>query len=127
MHFVGYIGYFRYIDPLYIMMILPVIILSFIVQSAVKSSFKKFSQVKINSGYTGADAAKIILTKAGINDVRIEQTGGMLTDHYSPAQKVMRLSQGVYGTPSISAVGVAAHEAGHAIQHYKGMLIMKMY
>jgi len=119
--------YLYHIDPLYLIMMLPVIIISLIVQGAVKSSFKKYSQYRVRSGITGSKAAQIILSKTGINNVNIEQTGGMLSDHYSPVQKVLRLSQDVYNSPSISAVGVAAHEAGHAIQHYKGMLIMRMW
>jgi hypothetical protein len=105
----------------------PVFIFSLWAQFKVKSSFSKFSKIGINSGITGAEAARIILEKLGIKDVKIEKTSGWLSDHYSPINKTLKLSSDVYDSNSISAVGVAAHEAGHAIQHFKGMLIMRMW
>ena len=115
------------INPLYIMMMLPIFIFSMIAQAKVKSSFQKYSQLGVKSGMTGAQVAKMILQKAGVNDVIIEETSGWLSDHYSPTQKRLRLSQRVYRSSSIAAVGVAAHEAGHALQHYQGMLIMRFW
>ena len=114
-------------DPLYIIMIMPVFLFSIWAQFKVKSNFAKYSKYNIDSGHTGADVAKIILSKNGINNVKVEATSGLLSDHYSPTQKVLRLSAKVFNSSSIAAVGVAAHEAGHAIQHSKGLLIMRMW
>lgn len=86
----------------------------------VKSTFKKFSTVGNARRITAEQAAVAILRGAGINDVRIERVRGDLTDHYSPREKVLRLSDSVYGSQSVAAIGVAAHECGHAIQHNKG-------
>jgi Zn-dependent membrane protease YugP len=89
-----------------------------------KSAFKKYSKVRTMNGMTGAQAAKVMLDRAGIHDVEIEAIRGNLTDHYNPMNKTLALSAPVHGTPSIAAVGVACHEAGHAIQHaraYKPM------
>ena len=83
----------------------------------VKSSFAKYSKVGTRRGYTGAQAAKVLLEGAGITDVRIEPTHGYLSDHYNPATKTLALSEQVYGSNSVAAIGVACHEAGHAIQH----------
>lgn len=115
------------LDPLYLIMILPVMIFSLWAQFKVKSNFNKFSKYGVVSGYTGRDVAKLILEKNGINDVAVEETGGILSDHYSPTQKILRLSSKVYNSNSIASIGVAAHEAGHAIQHYKGLLVMRMW
>ncbi len=86
----------------------------------VKSTFKRYSKVMNSRGLTGADAASMILSNAGITDVQIAPVGGSLTDHYSPGEKVLRLSQTVFGSTSVAAVGIAAHECGHAIQHKEG-------
>lgn len=115
------------LDPLYIIMILPVILFSLWAQFKVKSIFNKYSSYNVSSGYSGKDAVRIILEKNGINNVRVEQTSGMLSDHYSPTQKVLRLSTKVFNSSSIAALGVAAHEAGHAIQHHQGLLIMRLW
>ena len=115
------------LDPLYIIMILPVILFSLWAQFKVKSIFSKYSSYNVSSGYSGKDAVRIILEKNGINNVRVEQTSGMLSDHYSPTQKVLRLSTKVFNSSSIAALGVAAHEAGHAIQHHQGLLIMRLW
>ena len=88
--------------------------------SNVKRTYRKYSQYGNFRGYTAQRAAEEILRKAGINDVRIERIGGSLTDHYSPNEKVLRLSDSVYDSTSVAAVGVAAHECGHAIQHDVG-------
>lgn len=109
-----------YIDIYYIILIVPTLLLSIWAQIKVKSTFASYSQ-KINSrGITGAQAAAYLLRVNNINDVRIERVSGSLTDHYDPSSKVLRLSESVYGKTSIAAVGVAAHETGHAIQHAVG-------
>lgn len=91
--------------------------LSLLASSHVKSTFAKFSRVRSFSGMTGAQAAARLLSSQGIHDVRIEQVAGELTDHYDPRSRVLRLSTSVYGSTSIAAIGVAAHECGHALQH----------
>lgn len=100
--------------------------LSLLASARVKSAFSKYSKVRIYSGMTGAMAAQRILEKAGIYDVRIERVQGSLTDHYDPVNKILRLSDSVYNAASISAVGVAAHECGHAIQDNKGYVPLKI-
>lgn len=89
-------------------------------QMRVNSTYKKFARVRSRSGLTGVQAAQRILQMSGIYDVRIEHVRGELTDHYDPSNKVLRLSDSVYGSDSIAAIGVAAHECGHAVQHDKG-------
>ena len=106
-----------FIDPTYIIIMLPVLIFSLWASFKTKSAFKKYSQVRVMSGQTGAQAAKTLLANAGISDVEIKPVRGVLSDHYNPMTKTLALSQGVYDQSSISAVGVACHEAGHAIQH----------
>ncbi|CUH92350.1 zinc metallopeptidase [Herbinix luporum] len=108
--------YFYYYDPTYILVFIGVI-LSLLASAKVKSTFSKYSNVRSMSGMTGAEAAQKILHRAGIYDVGIERVQGHLTDHYDPRKKVLRLSDSVYGSNSIAAIGVAAHECGHAIQH----------
>jgi len=103
-------------DPTMILMI-PGLIFSLWAQSKVKSAFKKYSRVGSRSGMTGAQAARRILDDNGLRNVGIEQVRGNLTDHYDPTAGVLRLSEGVYDSQSIAALGIAAHEAGHAVQH----------
>lgn len=103
-------------DPLYMMMLLPAMLLAGWAQWKVQSAFGHASKIRSASGLTGAQAAKKILEAEGIYNVSIEPIAGMLSDHYDPTQKVLRLSSQVYGSNSIAAVGVAAHEAGHAVQ-----------
>ena len=103
-------------DPLYLIMIVPALLLSIYAQVKVKSTYSKFSQVPTFRGVTGAQAAQMILKASGVHDVSIEITRGFLSDHYDPRSKVLRLSESVYAGNSIASVGVAAHEAGHAIQ-----------
>ena len=105
-----------YFDSTYILVLIGAV-LSMIASSNVQSTFRKYSGVYANSRMTAEDVALHILHKAGIYDVRIERVSGSLTDHYSPNEKVLRLSYSVYGSSSIAAIGVAAHECGHAIQH----------
>lgn len=103
----------------YILVLLPAFILSLYASGKVKSSFAKYANVRSSSGLTGADVARNILASEGIHDVSIEHIRGTLTDHYDPRAKVVRLSNDVYGSSSISAISVAAHECGHAVQHNK--------
>ncbi len=103
----------------YLLFMVPGIIFMLWAQNKVKSNYQKYSQVRNSANLTGAQAARRVLDTNGLYDVQIEQTGGELTDHYDPRKRVLRLSQAVYGVSSIAAVGIAAHEAGHAIQHAK--------
>ncbi len=118
-------GYYYYgIDPLYLYLVLPAIILSLFAQIKVKSTFSKYSKHLCN--YSGADAARRVLEANGVYDVKIERVSGSLTDHYDPKTNVIRLSDSVYDATSISAVGVAAHEAGHAVQYAKSYSPIKI-
>lgn len=114
-----------YYDPTYVLVLIGVI-LSLIASSRVKSTFSKYSQMRNTRGMTGAEAAQRVLQAAGIYDVRIEHVRGNLSDHYDPRTKVLRLSDSVYGQTSVAAVGVAAHECGHAIQHARGYAPLKL-
>lgn len=116
-----------FLSPLYLIMITPVFIFTIWAQWRVKHNFEKYSRYNTMSGYTGAQVADMILSQNGIADVKIEMTNGWLSDHYSPSEKVLRLSSNVYNSTSIAALGVAAHEAGHTIQHYKGYSIMQLW
>src|SRR5688572_10277979 len=107
-------------DPVYLMFIIPALLLSLWASFRTRSAFKKYSQVRTMRGLTGAQAAKAMLDRAGIYDVQVVATHGMLTDHYNPTNKSLALSEGVYASNSVAAVGVACHEAGHAIQHAEG-------
>ncbi len=107
---------FYYFDPTYILVIIGAVI-CLIASARVKLTFNKFNKVRSMSGMTGAQAAERILHAAGIYDVTVQHVSGELTDHYDPRNKTLRLSDSVYGSPSVAAVGVAAHECGHAIQH----------
>lgn len=107
------------LDPLYWMMMIPVLILSAFASLKVRSTYRKFSSQTTRSGKTGAEVAMEILNRNGLSHVSVEETTGFLSDHYDPMKKVVRLSPEVYGSSSISAIGVAAHETGHAIQHSK--------
>jgi Zn-dependent membrane protease YugP len=106
-----------FFDQYYLMLVVPTLILSLWAQIMVKSTFAKYSRIPSSRAITGVDAASILLKSNNIRDVKIESVAGSLTEHYSPMDKKLRLSQPVYGSTSIAAVGVAAHEAGHAIQH----------
>ena len=104
-------------DPMYLLYIAPGLILSLWASWRTKSTFAKYSKVRAASGRTGAQAAQVLLERAGIHDVKIVPHQGKLSDHYNPLTKTLALSEEVYGSPSIAAIGVACHEAGHAIQH----------
>lgn len=112
-------------DYYYLILVIPAIILSMFAQTKVSSTFNKFSKRGSQSGITGAEAARKILDSNGLNHIRIERIAGNLTDHYDPKNNVIRLSEGVYDKPTIAAAGVAAHEAGHAVQHSVGYAPIK--
>ena len=109
-----------FFDEYYLLLVVPALILSMIAQFFVKSTFSKYSKIRCSRNITGRDAAALLIQKNGISNVGVESVRGSLTDHYDPRSKKLRLSEPVYGQPSIAAVGVAAHEAGHAIQHARG-------
>ncbi|RME97926.1 MAG: zinc metallopeptidase [Chloroflexi bacterium] len=113
-------------DPVFLCFMIPAIILGFIAQAGVKSKFTKYSQVRTMRGLTGAQAAREILDANGLYDVAIEESHGMLSDHYDPRGRVLRLSSEVGRQPSVAAVGVAAHEAGHALQHANGYMPLQI-
>lgn len=104
-------------DPMYFVFMIPGLILMLWAQSRVKGSYAKYSKVRNDVNMTGAQVARRILDSNGLYDVPVEPTKGELTDHYDPRKRALFLSEGVYGQPSIAAMGIAAHEAGHAIQH----------
>lgn len=106
-------------EPTYILVFLGAII-CLVASAKLNSTYSKYSRVQSASGLTGRDAAERILHSAGISDVRVEHVAGNLSDHYDPRAKVLRLSDSTYQSSSVAAVGVAAHECGHAIQHAKG-------
>jgi len=114
-----------YWDYTYILVIIGAII-SAIASWNVTNTFRKFSRFSNGKGLTAEDCAAVIMHSAGIYDVRIERIRGSLTDHYSPREKVLRLSESVYGSTSVAALGVAAHECGHAIQHKEGYFPLKL-
>jgi len=111
---------FMTIDPLYWMMMIPVFIFSLYASFKVKSTYKKMSKVMTRSGMTGADMAQHILQNSGLSHIKVVQTKGFLSDHYDPNKKVVRLSPDVYNSTSAAAIGVAAHETGHALQDAQG-------
>ena len=103
-----------------IFLIIPPLILAIYAQSKVKGTYAKYSRVASQSRVSGAETARRILDSSGAGHVKIERVSGKLSDHYDPRKKVLRLSQGVYDSKSLAALGIAAHEAGHAIQHHTG-------
>jgi uncharacterized protein len=118
-----------FFDPMYLLFILPGLALSMWASFRTKSAFKKYSKVRSMNGYTGAQAARMMLDRAGLQDVKIARSHGILSDHYNPMTRSLALSEPVYDSPSIAAIGVATHEAGHAIQHqmhYKPLWLRSM-
>ena len=108
--------FFPFFDPLYLVLLGPAFIVAMWAQSRVRGTYKKYSQVMSSSGMSAATAARRILDSVGLYNVEIKRVPGELTDHYDPRHKVLRLSDGVYGSNSLAAVAIAAHEAGHAMQ-----------
>lgn len=113
-------------DPIFLCFLIPIMLLGFVAQMAVKSRFNKYGQVRTSRGLTGRQAAREILDSNGLQNVDIEETGGFLSDHYDPRSRTLRLSHDVARQPSVAAVGVAAHEAGHALQHAKGYVPLQL-
>jgi hypothetical protein len=108
-----------FFDPLYFLFIAPAFVFSLWASWRTKANFKTYSRVPVSSGISGAEAAARLLEGAGIRDVKIARSQGLLSDHYNPVNKTLALSDGVFDSRSLAAVGIAAHEAGHAIQHAK--------
>lgn len=106
-----------FFDPIYLLFVAPGMIFALIATYKVKSTFARYSKISAGSGLTGAEAARQMLSKNGVTHVTIERADGFLSDHYDPTSRTLRLSSGVYDSPSLSAIGVACHEAGHALQH----------
>lgn len=117
--------FFYGFDPTYFLVLIGVV-LSLLASARVKSTYAKYSRERSLSGMTGAQAAQRILSMAGIYDVTVQHVAGNLTDHYDPRNKTLNLSDSVYGSASVAAVGVAAHECGHAIQHDRGYAPLKL-
>lgn len=117
--------FYRYYDPTYVLVILGALI-CLAASFGVKSTFAKYSRVRSMRGVRAEEVARAILNQAGAYDVRIERIRGDMTDHYSPREKVLRLSDTVYGSTSVAAIGVAAHECGHAIQHQENYVPNKI-
>ncbi len=113
-------------DYYYLVLVVPMLVFALIAQVKVNTTFNKYSKKHTMRSVTGERAARMILDQNGLFDVRIERVGGNLTDHYDPRTNVIRLSDGVYSSTSVAAVGVAAHEAGHAVQHAKGYIPIKL-
>ena len=111
---------------IYWILFIGIAVVSYAVQASLQSKFKKYSKIPLSNGMTGRDVAVKMLHDNGIDDVKVISTEGMLTDHYNPANKTVNLSQGVYGSCSIAAAAVAAHECGHAVQHAKAYAPLKM-
>lgn len=112
-------------DPTYLLVIIGAV-LCMAASSFVNSTYRKYAAIRSRSGITGAEAATRILRSAGIMDVMVQHVSGNLTDHYDPGKKVLCLSDAVYDSGSVAAIGVAAHECGHAVQHQKGYLPLKI-
>ncbi len=117
---------FFYFDYYYLILVVPALLIALWAQFNVKSTFNRYRQVRNIRGYTGSEVARRILDSHGLYDVRIERVSGSLSDHYDPRTNVVRLSDSVYNDASVAALGVAAHEVGHAIQHNQGYLPLKV-
>ena len=113
-------------DYLYLILVLPAVIFSLWASIRVNTTFKKYSKIRSMRGITGAEAARRVLDANGLQHIRIEQISGNLTDHYDPRSDVIRLSESVYGNTSVAAIGVACHEAGHAVQHAENYAPVKI-
>lgn len=118
-------GYYPFFDSTYILVLIGILI-TLAASAKVKSTFNKYSRMRSMSGLTGAQVAERLLQASGIYDVQIERVSGNLSDHYDPRTKVLRLSDVVYGQDSLAAIGVAAHECGHAIQHQNSYVPLKI-
>lgn len=119
-------GVIVFFDWTYLVLVMPAVIFSLWASARVNSTFKRYSAVRPASGMTGAEAARRVLDANGLYNVRIERISGNLTDHFDPRTNVIRLSDSVYGSSSTAAIGVAAHEAGHAVQYANGYVPLKL-
>jgi hypothetical protein len=119
-------GYYYGFDLSYLVLVVPAILLGLWAQARVQSTYARYSQVRAIRGITADQVARRILDANGLRDVSIQRIAGSLTDHYDPRERVVRLSETVYGSPSIAAIGVAAHEVGHAVQHATGYAPLKL-
>ena len=119
-------GYYYGIDMTYIVLVLPAILLGLWAQMRVQGTYARYSRVRASRGITADQAARMILDMNGLRNIPIQRISGSLTDHYDPKAQVVRLSDSVYGSPSIAAIGVAAHEVGHAVQHAVGYAPMRV-
>lgn len=115
-----------YFDYYYLILVVPALLLAIWAQVQVKTTYRKYSRVPNSRGMTGAYAAQAVLNFYGITDVRIERVSGNLTDHYDPRSKIIRLSDGVYNSSTVAAIGIACHEAGHAAQHAENYAPIKI-
>lgn len=122
----GYFGGYYGIDMYYIILVLPAIVFALWAQARVSGTFRKYSQVRPRNGMTGAQAAEAVLRENGVTGVRIEHISGNLTDHFDPREGVIRLSDAVYNASTVAAIGVAAHEAGHAAQYANSYVPIKL-
>ena len=120
-----YFGYYG-IDMYYIVLVVPCIILAFWAQASVKSTFSRYERVLSRRGLTGAQAAEAVLRQNGVTGVRVEWVAGKLTDHFDPRTNTIRLSNAVYSSTSVASIGVAAHEAGHAVQYAVGYIPIRL-
>ncbi len=111
---------------MYWILFIGIALISFLVQQNLKNKFEKYSRMPLANGMTGREVAEKMLRDNGIYDVKVISTGGMLTDHYNPANRTVNLSEGVYGSNSVAAAAVAAHECGHAVQHARAYAPLKM-
>jgi Zn-dependent membrane protease YugP len=112
------------LDPVYLLFALPGLVLALLASLFVRSRFGHYSHVRSARGLTGAEAAQVMLSRAGVRDVEIQETNGFLSDHYDPLSRTLRLSPNVYRSDSLAAIGVACHEAGHALQHARGYALL---
>lgn len=115
-----------FLDPRYMIFMLPAFLIMMAVQWYVNSAYSRWSQVQARSRMTGAEAAQRLIQRGGLYDVRVEGVAGKMTDHYDPRSKVLRLSQGVYSSPSVAALAIAAHELGHAMQDKEGYMPLRL-
>lgn len=117
---------FLYFDQFYLLLVLPALLISVIAQNAVNRTYKKYAKISVDSAGSAASTARSILNRHGLDNISIERIGGRLTDHYDPRAKTLRLSQAVHDSNSIAALGVAAHEVAHALQHGEGYIPLRI-